>query len=678
MSISHLSKLLLGIVAFWPFAIQAQHCFEGKVISANNMEAVDAVLVFIPFTSYSTITDEKGNFYFEKCPNENFEIVFSHISFQNKTLKIEAGRQSLPMAIRLFENNFELEEIVVAAERTRAERRVEKLLIKALLGNTNNANQCTLENPEVIRYEKNGDAYNVTATDILKFRNEALGYQLNFSLNTCYVKGSQISYKGKPFFQDLDDELFPENKWEKNRQNTFEGSVYHFYKSLRAGSLKDDGFVVYQGRLSESYNFLEAQRILGPELITEIRENGDMVLDFKALKVAYVKERQAGTTMATSSTSLSSLTNAPKAEGLEGDQYSLKNLDRFQTSYLNNEGQEMVIRNDHFPSTSSKIVEYGYWNDERLADLLPYKAYFDLDIDPSQTEELPIAELNGFKLSNLLIPLDEIKTGGPPKDGIPSIDDPIFINTADATFMKDDDLMITVVLEDLALAFPIKILNWHEVVNVDYKGKSFVVTYCPLCRSGMVFNSWISGSKKTFGVSGLLYNSDVLLYDRETQSLWSQLDQRGIAGEASGTTLEWVYSQQMNWKTWKENFSNSKVLSHDTGFNRDYNTDTYAAYHTSQNLLFPVNHTDDRLPKKEEVIAFSIDGVAKAYPTKLFNRWNSMIVDVVNDKMIEIHYDVTTKASFVQQIDQTPVNHVVMYWFAWAAFNPETGLMKKN
>lgn len=379
MRIHHLSKLVLGISFFFCYSLHAQNCFEGQVISANNKAPVDAVLVFIPFTSYSTITDDKGNFYFEKCPNENFEIVLTHISFQNKTLKIDAGRKSLPMPIRLFENNYELEEIVVAAERTRAERRVEKLLIKALLGNTNNANHSTLENPEVLRYEKNGDAYNVTATDILKFRNEALGYQLNFNLNSCYVKGTQISYNGKPFFKPLDVEEFPENKWEKNRLNTYEGSVYHFYKSLRAGTLKEDGFIVYQGRLSESYNFLEAQRILGPEIILELRDNGDMVLDFKALKVGYIRERQAGTSIATSSTTLSSLTEGTKAEGAQDDIYSLKNLDRYQSSYLNNEGQEIIIRNDHFPNNACKIVEYGYWNDERLADLLPYKAYFELN-----------------------------------------------------------------------------------------------------------------------------------------------------------------------------------------------------------------------------------------------------------------------------------------------------------
>lgn len=679
MYINHLSKFLLGIFLLIAISIQAQNCFVGQVINANNLEPVDAVLVFIPYTSYSSITDEQGNFSFKNCPSDNFEIVFSHISFQNKTLKIDAGRKNLPMPIRLFENNFELEEIVVAAERTRAERRVEKLLIKALLGNTKNANHCTLENPEVLRYEKNGDAFNVTATDILKIRNEALGYQLNFNLNSCYVKGTQISYEGKPFFRPLDSAEFKEDKWEKNRMNTYEGSVYHFYKSLRAGTLKQDGFIIYQGRLSESYNFLEAKRILGPEIIMEHRDNGDMVLDFKALKIGYIKERQAGTSIATSSTTLAGLTEGTKAEGAEEDIYSLKNLDRYQSSYLNNEGKEIIIRNDHFPSISSKIVEYGYWNDERLADLLPYKAYFEFNTKAStKSAEIQLPEINGFKLSNILIPIDEIKSGGPPRDGIPSIDEPIFEKTEDATFMKDEDLVMTLVLKDLAFAFPIKILNWHEVVNVDYQGNSFVVSYCPLCRSGMIFNAWINGTKKTFGVSGLLYNSDVLLYDRESQSLWSQLEQRSIAGESSGASFDWLYSQQMNWKTWKENFPESKTLSINTGFDRDYNSDAYADYHLSQNIIFPVNHSDERLPKKTEIIGLTIDGVAKAYPTSLFSKRNNMIVDVVNEKMIEVHYDVTTKASFAQQIDRTPVNHVVMYWFAWAAFNPETGLMKKN
>ena len=141
--------------------------------------------------------------------------------------------------------------------------------------------------------------------------------------------------------------------------------------------------------------------------------------------------------------------------------------------------------------------------------------------------------LNGFNLTNLLIPSNEIKHGGPPRDGIPAINQPKYAK-ADATdFLHDDDYVLGVYQNDIAKAYPIRILNYHEIVNDLFDETAIAITYCPLCGSGVAILADIDGTRFSFGVSGLLYNSDVLLYDRETESLWSQLMGKAVSGSQS-------------------------------------------------------------------------------------------------------------------------------------------------
>ena len=145
--------------------------------------------------------------------------------------------------------------------------------------------------------------------------------------------------------------------------------------------------------------------------------------------------------------------------------------------------------------------------------------------------------LSGWDYSKHSIPLKDIQSGGPPKDGIPAIDDPQFVSAAiaDRTFLKNSDRVLTLVLGGKKKAYPIKILNWHEIVNDKLAGRSVVVTFCPLCGTGMVFSRNIAGREMDFGVSGLLYQSDVLLYDRQTESLWSQIKMQAVTGSMTGT-----------------------------------------------------------------------------------------------------------------------------------------------
>ena len=160
--------------------------------------------------------------------------------------------------------------------------------------------------------------------------------------------------------------------------------------------------------------------------------------------------------------------------------------------------------------------------------------------------------LNGFDLSGSLIPIDEIRRGGPPRDGIPSIDNPIFITSKETEFLKNKDRILGVYHNKVAKAYPVSILNYHEIVNDFFGEDPVVITYCPLCGSGIAFHSKVQGKSGTFGVSGLLYNSDVLLYDRNTKSLWSQLMNRAITGQAKGESLQVIPTVNTTWADWQD------------------------------------------------------------------------------------------------------------------------------
>jgi len=136
--------------------------------------------------------------------------------------------------------------------------------------------------------------------------------------------------------------------------------------------------------------------------------------------------------------------------------------------------------------------------------------------------------LSAFDFSKHTVPTSEILSGGPPKDGIPALLDPKWILPTEADFMKDEDRVLALVHKGEAKAYPIKILNWHEIVNDTVGGKPVFVSYCPLCGSGMAFEATLQGKPYTFGVSGLLYKSDVLMYDHQTESLWSQILQEAV------------------------------------------------------------------------------------------------------------------------------------------------------
>jgi len=324
----------------------------------------------------------------------------------------------------------------------------------------------------------------------------------------------------------------------------------------------------------------------------------------------------------------------------------------------------------------------------------------------SKSAELTIMETNGVKHN---IPLDKIKGGGPPKDGIPSIDSPVFVDIQGSHFMSDSDTVIGLEINGEAKAYPIFILVWHEIVNDKVGGTPVSVTYCPLCYTNQVFERVIDGQEVEFGTSGKLYNSNLLMYDRFTESYWSQALGMAVKGELTGYQLNLIPFDVITWGDWKTLHPDTLVLTTDTGHIRSYATDPYGNYYTEPRIMFPVEHSDDRMHPKEIIIGFNQDNIYKAYKQKdiesnviindsigntpvmlvsLFSENSRVFNRTINDKVLDFVYldgkifDILTNSEWNydglsvsgqyegEQLERMPIEPG--FWFEWVAFHPET------
>ena len=285
--------------------------------------------------------------------------------------------------------------------------------------------------------------------------------------------------------------------------------------------------------------------------------------------------------------------------------------------------------------------------------------------------------LVGFDLSSSSIPKEEILSGGPPKDGIPAILKPKFIKPSEARFLKENDRILGIYQGGLAKAYPIKILNWHEVVNDSVGGRPVVITYCPLCGTGMAFDPMVNGRRLTFGVSGLLYKSDVLFYDHQTESLWSQILREAVTGKAMlGKRLTLLPLTHTTWKAWRKERPETLVLSTDTGYRRDYSKDPYNRYEQSAHVMFPVGEIDKRYLPKSWVLGLELGDATKAYPFSELERSGGSFTDSVASKKVTIQYDSDSRTARVRDVDGKEIPSVMAYWFAWMAFHPDTEVYK--
>lgn len=287
-----------------------------------------------------------------------------------------------------------------------------------------------------------------------------------------------------------------------------------------------------------------------------------------------------------------------------------------------------------------------------------------------------VRALNGFDVSESLIPVSEIHRGGPPRDGIPALTDPEFETARAATWLGDEDRVLGVVRNGVAKAYPLGIMNWHEVVNDRFGDELIVVTYCPLCYSGMAFEAGIDGDRYLFGVSGLLYNSDVLLYDRNSESLWSQIMGNAVSGPMRGRELAPVPLANTTWGHWSARHPDTLVLSPRTGHRRDYARDPYADYAESRELMFPVAFRARGYHPKERVMGIGIGDDYKAYPFVELRRTDGHFTDEVGGQTLTVVFDADNESAHIEDADGEELVSLTAYWFAWYAFHPETQVFR--
>jgi Protein of unknown function (DUF3179) len=329
------------------------------------------------------------------------------------------------------------------------------------------------------------------------------------------------------------------------------------------------------------------------------------------------------------------------------------------------------------------------------------------------------------------VPLSEFRSGGPGRDGIPPIDDPKFVSPKDADkWLIDREPVLVVELPGEARAYPVQILIWHEIVNDELGGRPIAVTYCPLCNSSVVFDRRVDGRELTFGTTGNLRKSDLVMWDRQTESWWQQLTADAVVGKLAGKRLAVLPSQTLSWADFKRLYPDGEVLSRDTGFVRDYGRNPYEGYDEQQQPFLFDGEIDDRLPAKERVAAVFTRRETAVFPFSSLVRklvvneevggapvvvlYKRGVVSPLDEGVISsASADVGTAAAFDRRIDGRtltferrggryldeqsgsewdiagravagelrgkrlrPVRHDEQYWFALAAFLPNARIVR--
>ncbi|MEX2466095.1 MAG: DUF3179 domain-containing protein [Gemmatimonadota bacterium] len=331
------------------------------------------------------------------------------------------------------------------------------------------------------------------------------------------------------------------------------------------------------------------------------------------------------------------------------------------------------------------------------------------------------------------VPLEEIVRGGPPKDGIPPIDDPEFVTVRAADgWLRDREPVIVVRHDDDVRAYPYQIMIYHEIVNDVVGGKPLSVTYCPLCNTALVFEREHGDHLFDFGTTGRLRMSDLVMYDRQTESWWQQASGEAIVGELAGERLTLHPAQSTSWAQFKETYPSGRVLSRDTGHDRPYGRNPYEGYDTGDGPIrsFFKGDADNRLPPMERVAAVTLGDRSVAYPfSELDDRrvvndeieGEAVVVfwapgtasaldrseiaegrdvgssgvfratlgdrrltfepgdgDRFNDRETGSTWDVTGQAvgGPLAGARLDPIPHGDYLWFAWAAFRPDTEVRK--
>jgi Protein of unknown function (DUF3179) len=292
--------------------------------------------------------------------------------------------------------------------------------------------------------------------------------------------------------------------------------------------------------------------------------------------------------------------------------------------------------------------------------------------------------------SKRLVPLEEFQAGGPPKDGIPAIDVPHFTQASDVDWLGSKEPVIEVTIGQEARGYPLQVLIWHEIANDRVAGVPIAVTFCPLCNTAVVFDRRLDGRVLDFGTTGKLRDSDLVMYDRQTESWWQQFSGEALVGELAGAELSQLPVRIVSWSEFLREHPGSAVLDRETGHFRDYGANPYSGYDSvDSSPLFEVrNEDDDRLPPKERVVYVEVGDEAFAIPFSSLAEERVVEVDTEDgDLVVSSPVRVNSaldEASIASgrlvgaarvELDGEPVPFMEPFWFAVAAFRPDIELV---
>ncbi len=238
------------------------------------------------------------------------------------------------------------------------------------------------------------------------------------------------------------------------------------------------------------------------------------------------------------------------------------------------------------------------------------------------------------------VPYTEILSGGPPKDGIPSIDTPRFVSVNEADeWIEDVEPIIQVERNGKVKGYPLQILTWHEIVNDQVGNTPVVVTFCPLCNTAIAFDRRVGGQVMDFGTTGRLRFSNLIMYDRQTETWWQQATGEAIVGELTGAQLKFVPAPMISWEEFKEANPSAAVLSRETGHMRNYGQNPYPGYDDIDRppFLYDGPTTPDTLPAVARILAVEIGAETVAYPYEVLSE-EKVVNDLVNEQEIVVFW----------------------------------------
>jgi hypothetical protein len=285
------------------------------------------------------------------------------------------------------------------------------------------------------------------------------------------------------------------------------------------------------------------------------------------------------------------------------------------------------------------------------------------------------------------VSFDQFQSGGPSKDGIPAIDRPRFAPVARTSYLKPQEPVIAF----RGRAYPLQILTWHEIVNDRVGGVPVAVTFCPLCNTAIVFDRRLRGRTLSFGTTGNLRFSDLVMYDRQTESWWQQFGGAGLVGRYAGATLRQLPARIVSWQRFRSWYPRGRALTRDTGYSRPYGQNPYTGYDdVASPPFFRAAHDDDkRLQPKERVVFVERAGKAAAVPFSVIAKKKTVTFRLAEHRLAVRATGVATSAldrAVIADSRRLPTVEVreqgklvpfdTPFWFAVAAFRPDVLIVR--